>query len=224
MHPPSSIDQEYFSKPGILQHPEPQQNRVEILPVLPEQPCSVVSGDLEISRSTECSTEPRRSPSLAEQTSTPIASLDSASQSLNYIAAPSTPNQPEEDHYESFYESQTQVSVIRFSEEPPAENFNGQLPRMLQRSRDQHTLNHSGTENVVPLSDPSGHDSEPSDRKKSVTINYREQESNARPATILQPELREEGYAELFRINNFQLIAAAGIALSAVFLAWKLKH
>lgn len=224
MHPPSSIDQEYFSKPGILQHPEPQQNRVEILPVLPEQPCSVVSGDLEISRSTECSTEPRRSPSLAEQTSTPIASLDSASQSLNYIAAPSTPNQPEEDHYESFYESQTQVSVIRFSEEPPAENFNGQLPSMLQRSRDQHTLNHSGTENVVPLSDPSGHDSEPSDRKKSATINYREQESNARPATILQPELREEGYAELFRINNFQLIAAAGIALSAVFLAWKLKH
>ncbi|XP_056103999.1 mitochondrial antiviral-signaling protein [Rhinichthys klamathensis goyatoka] len=223
--PHSSIDQEYFSKPGILQHPEPQQNRAETLPVLPEQPCSVVSGDLEISRATECSTEPRRSPSLAEQTSTPFTSLDSASQSLNDIAAPSTPNQPEEDHYESFCDSRTLVNVIRFSEEPPAENLNGQPPSMLQRSRDQHTLNHSGTENVVPLSDPSGHDSEASDRKKSATINYQEQESNARPATIQQPELREEGYAELFGINNFQLIAAAaGIALSAVFLAWKLKH
>ncbi|XP_077053331.1 mitochondrial antiviral-signaling protein [Siphateles boraxobius] len=226
-NPSSSIDQEYFSKPGILQHLEPQQNRAETLPVLPEQPCSVVSGDLEISRATECSTELRRSPSLAEQTSTPIASLDSASQSLNDIAAPSTPNQPEEDHYESLYESQTLVNVIRFSEEPPTENLNGQPPSMLQHSGDQHTLNRSGTENVVPLSDPSGHDLEASERKKSATIKYREQESNARPATILQPELREEGNAELFRINNFQLIAAAaavGIALSAVFLAWKLKH
>lgn len=222
-NPPTSIDQEYFSKPGILQHTEHQQNRAETLPVLPEQPCSVVSGDLEISRATECSTEPRRSPSLAEQTSAPVASLDSASQSLNDIAAPSTPNQPEEDHYESFYESQTLVNVIRFFEEPPAENFKGQPPSMLQRSRDQNTLNHSGTENVVPLSDPSGHDSKTSDRKKSATTNYREQESS-RPTTILQPELREEGYAELFRKNNFQLIAAAGIALSAVFLVWKLKQ
>ncbi|KAK7148832.1 hypothetical protein R3I93_012995 [Phoxinus phoxinus] len=213
------ISQEYFRKPGVLQHLEPQQNRPE-----PEQPCSVVSGDLEISRATECSTEPRRSPSLAEQTSTPISSLDSASQSLNDVAAPSTPNQPEEDDYESFSESQTRVIVTRFSEEPPAENLNGQPPSMLQRSRDQHTLKPSGTENVVPLSgtenvvplsDPSRHDSGASDRKKSATINYREQESNARPATIPQPEL--------FRINNFQLIAA-GIALSAVFLAWKLKH
>ncbi|XP_051772343.1 mitochondrial antiviral-signaling protein [Ctenopharyngodon idella] len=225
-HPPSSIEQEYFSKPGILQYSEPQQNRAEALPVLPEEPCSVVSDDLEISRATESSTEPGRSTSLAEQTSTAIASPDSASWSLNdapHIAAPSTPNQPEEDHYESFCPSQTMVNVIRFAEEPPAENLNGQPPSMLQRSR-VISENHIGTENVVPLSDPSGNDSEASDRKKSASTNYREEESNARPATILQPELREEGYQELFRINNYQLVAAAGIALSAVFLAWKLKH
>nr|AGP75919.1 mitochondrial antiviral signaling protein [Mylopharyngodon piceus] len=223
-HPPSSIEQEYFSKPGILQYPDPQQNRAEALPVLPEEPCSVVSDDLEISRATESSTEPGRSTSLAEQTSTAIASLDSASWcDPPHIAAPSTPNQPEEDHYESFCPSQTLVNVIRFAEEPPAENLNGQPPSMLQRSR-VISENHIGTENVVPLSDPSGHDSEASDRKKSATINYREEESNARPATILQPELREEGYRELFRINNYQLVAAAGFALSAVFLAWKLKH
>ncbi|XP_067277658.1 mitochondrial antiviral-signaling protein [Pseudorasbora parva] len=204
MHSPSSIDQEYFSKPGILQ-PEPQQNRAETLPVLPEDPCSVVSDELEISRETECSTE------------------------LSNIPPPLTPNQPEEDHYESVFESQTLTNLIQYAEQAPAENLNGQPPSMLQHSRviseDQHTLNHVGTENIVPLSDPSGHDSEASDCKKSATINYQEQESNARPATILQPEQREEGRPELFRINNFQLIAAAatGITLS-VFLAWKLKH
>lgn len=185
----------------------------------------MVSDDLEISRATESSTETGQSTSLAEQTSTAIASLDSASWcDPPHIAAPSSPNQPEEDHYESFCASQTLVNVIRFAEEPPAENFNGQPPSMLQRSR-VISENHTGTEKiVVPLSDPSGHDSEASDRKKSASTNFREEESNARPATILHPELREEGYRELFRINNYQLVAAAGIALSAVILAWKLKH
>lgn len=223
-HPPSSIEHEYFSKPGTLQYPEPQQNRAEPLPAMPEEPCSVDSDDLEISRSIESSTEPGRSTSLAEQTSTAIASLDSASWcEPPHIAAPSTPNQPEEDHYESFCPSQTLVNEIRYAEEPPAENLNGQPPSMLQHSR-VISENHIGTENVVPLSDPHGHDSEASDRKKSASTNYQEEESNARPATILQPELREEGYQELFRKNNYQLVAAAGIALSAVFLAWKLKH
>ncbi|KAK9964784.1 hypothetical protein ABG768_005928 [Culter alburnus] len=223
-HPPSSIEQEYFSKPGTLQYPEPQQNRAEPLPAMPEEPCSVVSDDLEISRSVGSSTEPGRSTSLAEQTSTAIASLDSASWcEPPDIAAPSTPNQPEEDHYESFCPSQTLVNEIRFAEEPSAENLNGQPPSMLQHSR-VISENHIGTENVVPLSDPHGHDSEASDRKKSASTNYQEEESNARPATILQPELREDGYRELFRKNNYQLVAAAGIALSAVFLAWKLKH
>lgn len=191
---------------------------------MPEEPCSVVSDDLEISRSVGSSTEPGRSTSLAEQTSTAIASLDSASWcEPPDIAAPSTPNQPEEDHYESFCPSQTLVNEIRFAEEPSAENLNGQPPSMLQHSR-VISENHIGTDNVVTLSDPHGHDSEASDRKKSASTNYQEEESNARPATILQPELREDGYRELFRKNNYQLVAAAGIALSAVFLAWKLKH
>lgn len=223
MHPPSSIAQEYFSKPGILEHTEPQQNRAGTHPVLPEEPCSVVSDDLQFSRPAECSTETGQSTNLQEQTST---ALDSASWSFNdapQIAAPSSPNQPEEDHYESFCSSQTQVNVIQYAEEPPAENLNGQPPSMLQRSR-AISGNHIGTENVLPLGDPSGHDSEASDRKTSATINYRDEESNARPATNLQPELREEGYPELFRMNNYKLVAAAGIAVSAVFLAWKLKH
>ncbi len=214
-HSPSSIDQEYFSKPGVLQHLAPQQNRAEILPVCQEEPCSTVSEDLEISNATVSSTEPGQSTSLADQNS---ASLDSATQSFQdppYTAAPLTLNQPEEDHYESFHESQIQRHAIRFAEEPSAENMNGQPPSILQRSRviseDQHTPNYVGTESVGHLSEPSGYDS-----KKSTTINVREEQSIA-----ARPEQRGEGRPELFKINNFQLFAAAGIGLSAAFLAWK---
>lgn len=214
-HSPSSIDQEYFSKPEVLQHPEPQQNRAEILPVFQEEPCSTVSEDLEISNATVSSTEPGQSTSLADQNS---ASLDSATQSFQdppYTAAPLTLNQPEEDHYESFHESQIQIHAIRFAEEPSAENMNGQPPSILQRSRviseHQHTPNYVGTESVGHLSESSGYDS-----KKSTTINVREEQSIA-----ARPEQRGEGRPELFKINNFQLFAAAGIGLSAAFLAWK---
>ncbi|XP_016401056.1 flocculation protein FLO11-like [Sinocyclocheilus rhinocerous] len=220
-HSPSSIDQECFSKPEVLQHPEPQQNRAEILPVFQEEPCSVVSGDLEISNATDSSTELGESTSLADQNSAPFASLDSATQSFQdppYNAAPLTRNQPEEDHYESFYGSHTPINVIQFAEEPSAENMNGQPLSILQRStvisEDQHTLNYVGTESAVHLSEPSGHDS-----KKSTTINVREEESSA-----ARPEQRGEGRPELFRINNFHLIAAAGIGLSAALLAWKFTH
>lgn len=221
MHSPSSIDQEYFSKPGVLQPPEPQQNRAEILPVFQEEPCSTVSDDLEISNATDSSTELGESTSLADQNSAPFASLDSATQSFQdpqYTAAPLTHNQPEEDHYESLYESHTRMNVIRFAEEPSAENMNGQPPSILQRSRviseDQHTPNYVGTESAVHVSEPSGYDS-----KKSNTINIREEESIS-----ARPEQRGEGRPELFRINNFHLFAAAGIGLSAAFLAWKFTH
>lgn len=220
----ASNDQEYFSKPGILQHSELQQNRPVTLPVLQEEPCSVLSNELEISRlvqATEPSTEPRQSTSLADQNSAPFASLDSATQSFQdppYTAAPLTLNQPEEDHYESLYDNQTRINVFRFAEEPSAENMNGQPPSILQRTRviseDHNTMNYVGTESVVYLSEPFGHDS-----KKSTTIKVREEESSA-----ARPEQRGEGCPELFRINNFHLIAAAGIGLSAVFLAWKFTH
>uniref|UniRef100_A0A8C1SDW2 Mitochondrial antiviral-signaling protein n=1 Tax=Cyprinus carpio TaxID=7962 RepID=A0A8C1SDW2_CYPCA len=215
---PSSINQEYFSKPGVLQPPEPQQNRAEILPVFQEEPCSVVSDDLEISNATDSSTELGESNSLADQNSAPFDSATQSFQDPPYNAAPLTHNQPEEDHYESFYENHTQINVIRYAEEPSAENMNGQPPSMLQRSRviseDQRTLNYVGTESAVLLSEPSGHD-----RKKSTTISIREEESSA-----ARPEQRGEGRPELFRINNFHLIAAAGIGLSAAFLAWKFTH
>ncbi|XP_042624631.1 flocculation protein FLO11-like [Cyprinus carpio] len=220
----ASNDQEYFSKPGILQHSELQQNRPGTLPVLQEEPCSVLSNELEISRlvqATEPSTEPRQSTSLADQNSAPFASLDSATQSFQdppYTAAPLTLNQPEEDHYESLYDNQTRINVFRFAEEPSAENMNGQPPSILQRTRviseDHNTMNYVGTESAVYLSEPFGHDS-----KKSTTIKVREEESSA-----ARPEQRGEGCPELFRINNFHLIAAAGIGLSAVFLAWKFTH
>ncbi|KAL0177670.1 hypothetical protein M9458_026564, partial [Cirrhinus mrigala] len=212
-HSPSSVEPEYFSKPGILQHQELQQNREENLSPLQEEPCSVVSDELEISRTTVPPTEPGQSISPAEQSS---ASLDSATQSFQdppYAAALLASNQPEEDHYESFCESHTQINVIRFAEEPPAENMNGQPPSILQHrvsSKDQHSLNYVGTESAVHLLEPSEHKS-----TKSTTINVREEESNA-----ARPEQRGEGRQELFRINNFHLIAATGIGLSAVFLAW----
>ncbi|XP_026079846.1 flocculation protein FLO11-like [Carassius auratus] len=220
-HSLSSIDQEFFSKPKVLQHPEPQQNKAEILPVFQEEPCSVVTDDLQFSRAADSSTELGESTSLADQNSAPLASLDSATQSLQdppYSAAPLTLNQPEEDNYESFNGSHTLLNVIRYAEEPSAENMNGQPPSILQRntviSEDQHTLSYVSTESAVHLSEPSGHDS-----KKSTTINIREEESSA-----ARPEQRGEGHPELFRINNSHLIAAAGIGLSAAFLAWKITH
>ncbi len=123
----------------------------------------MVSEDLEISDATDSSTELGESTSLADQNSAPFASLDSATQSFQdppYTAAPLTLNQPEEDHYESFYESHTRMNVIRFAEEPSAENMNGQPPSILQRSRviseDQHTPNYVGTESAVHLSEHLG--------------------------------------------------------------------
>ncbi|KAK2896544.1 hypothetical protein Q8A67_011032 [Cirrhinus molitorella] len=216
-HSPFSMEPEYFSKPGVLQPQELQQNRPENLSPLQEGPCSVVSADLEISRATEPSTEPRQSTSPAEQTSTPVGSLDSATQSFEDPPHAGA-NQPEEDHYESFYESQTRINVIRFAEEPPAENMNGQPPSILQHSRviseDQNTLNYAGAESAVHLLEPSDHES-----TKSTTINIRQEESNA-----ARPDQRVEERQELFRINNFHLIAATGIGLSAMFLAWKFTH
>ncbi|XP_043110767.1 mitochondrial antiviral-signaling protein [Puntigrus tetrazona] len=217
MHSPSSIDQEYFSKPGVLHPSEPQQNRVEIFP---EEPCSVVSDDLEISNATVPSTEPEQSTRLADQNSASSSCLDSATQSFQdppNNAAPLIHNQPEEDHYESFCGSHTEENVIQFAEEPSAENMNGQPPSMLQRkaiSEDQHTLNDVGTENTFYLSEPSGHDS-----TKSTSINVQEEESSA-----AREEQREEGRPQLFSIINFHLFAAAGIGLSAAFLAWKFSH
>ncbi|XP_073690229.1 mitochondrial antiviral-signaling protein [Garra rufa] len=209
-HSPSSMEPEYFSKPGVLQ--ELQQTRAENLSPLQVEPCSTVSADLEISRAAEPSTEPGQSTSPAEQTFAPLASLDSATRSFQ------NSNQPEEDHYESYCESQTRINVIRFAEEPPAENMNGQPPSILQRSRvfseDQHTLTYDGTESAVHLLEPSKHES-----TKSTTINVRKEESNA-----ARTDQREEGRQELFRINNFHLIAATGIGLSAMFLAWKFAH
>ncbi|XP_016329326.1 mitochondrial antiviral-signaling protein-like [Sinocyclocheilus anshuiensis] len=221
-HSPASIDQEYFSKPGILQHSELQQNRPVTLPVSQEEPCSVVSNDLEISslmQATEPSTEPGQSTSHADQNSAPFASLDSATQSFQdppYTAAPLTLNQPEEDHYESIYDGHTQINVFQFAEEPSAENMNGQPPSILQHSisEDHNTMNYVGTESAVYLSEPFGHDS-----KKSTAIKVQEEESSA-----ARPEQRGEGCPELFGINNFHLIAATGIGLSAVFLAWKFTH
>ncbi|XP_051504797.1 mitochondrial antiviral-signaling protein-like [Myxocyprinus asiaticus] len=268
---PSSIDQEYFSKPNILQHP------AEALPVSEEEPCSVVSDDLEISRSTECSTEigqsclaehpsiesnnsPKTFPSAmmpvecvgdpnlntgslsnANETSIHTACLEAAFQSLHEngppLNAPLSPNQPEEDDYESLCESQTEpgtlMKVIHIAEEPSAENLSGQPPSILGNavnpggvsanvkhlsflrtniSEDKPTMNHQSTENVVHL-----HEAEASEQ-------HQEQESNAtRQASNLQLEQREEGRA-LFQINNFHLCAVAGIGLTAIFLAWKLNH
>ncbi|XP_059373833.1 uncharacterized protein LOC132110842 [Carassius carassius] len=223
MHVPS-IDQEYFSKPGILEHSELQQNRPVTLPVSQEEPCSVVSDDLEISRSVQAaepSTEPGPSTSLADQNSASLASLGSATQSFQdppYTAVSLTLNEPEEDHYESLYDNHTRINVFQFAEEPSTENMNGQPPNILQRSRviskDNNTLNYVGKESAVYLSEPFGHDC-----KKSTTIKVREEESSA--AT---PEQRGEGCPELFRINNGHLIAAAGIGLTAFFLAWKFTH
>ncbi|XP_052007354.1 mitochondrial antiviral-signaling protein [Xyrauchen texanus] len=277
-HSPSSIDQEYFSKPNVLQHP------AEALPVLNEEPCSVVSEDLEISRSTLCSTETEQS-SLAEhpsiesnnspetfpsakmpvdcvadpnhntgslsnsnENSNHTACLEAAFQSLHENGPPMnahlSPNQPEEDDYESLCESQTEpgtlMKVIHIDEQPSAENLSGQPPSIQGNavnpggvsanvkhlsflrtniSEDQPTLNHQSIENEVNLSD-----AEASDNKKSSCINYQEQESNAtRQASNLQLEQREEGRA-LFQINNSHLCAVAGIGLIAIFLAWKLNH
>ncbi|XP_052469410.1 uncharacterized protein LOC128026376 isoform X1 [Carassius gibelio] len=215
-----SIDQEYFSKPGILEHPELHQNRPVALPVSQDEPCSVVSDDLEISRSVQAaepSTEPGPSTSLADQNS---ASLGSATQSFQdppYTAVSLTLNEPEEDHYESLYDNHTRINVFQFAEEPSTENMNGQPPNILQRSRvisEDNTLNYVGKESAVYRSEPFGHDS-----KKSTTIKVREEESSA-----ARPEQRGEGCPELFRINNGHLIAAAGIGLSALFLAWKFTH
>ncbi|XP_051508065.1 mitochondrial antiviral-signaling protein-like isoform X2 [Myxocyprinus asiaticus] len=281
-HP--SIDQEYFSKPGTLQHPKTQQRRAEAHPVLQEEPCSVISDELEISRSAVCSTEPGQFTTLAEhpgiesnnspepfpsakipvecvddpnlnteslsytnETSSHIACLEAVSQSIQEngspLNAPLSPNQPVEDHYESFCVSQTEpgtlINVIHIAEEPPAEKSNGQPPSILGNavnpggvsanikpctviSEDHPTLNHQRTENVVHLHEPSKR--EASDHKKSATIKYQEQESNAtRPGSNLQLEQREMGRAS-FQINIFHLCAAAGIGLTAIVLAWKLKH
>lgn len=226
-HAPHFIEPEYFSKPGTLQIPEPQQNRAGTLPVLQEDPCSLVSGDLEISRETASSTESRQVTSLAEQTSISSTSTP-PSNNPPYTSAPLTNNQPEEDHYESVCGNQTLCQVFYVAEEPPAENLNGQPPSMLLHSRvtseEPPTLNHVGTESVAHICVPSGHVAGASDHK-STTVIAREQECNAATAaTIQQPEQREEGRPELFRINNVHVVAAAGIALSAVFLAWKLNH
>ncbi|XP_056327191.1 mitochondrial antiviral-signaling protein [Danio aesculapii] len=226
-HAPHSIEQEYFSKPGTLQISEPQQNRAGTLPVLQEDPCSLVSGDLEISRETASSTDSRQVTSLAEQTSTSSTSTPLLN-NPPYTSALLTNNQPEEDHYESVCENQTLRHVFHVAEEPPAENLNGQPPIMMLHSRvnseEPPTINHVGTENVAHVCVPSVDVAETSDHK-STTVIAREQECNAAAAaTIQQPEQREEGRPELFRINNVHAVAAAGIALSAVFLAWKLNH
>nr|CAX48608.1 mitochondrial antiviral signaling [Danio rerio] len=228
-HAPYSVipEQEYFSKPGFLQIPEPQQNRAGTLPVLQEDPCSLVSGDLEISRETASSTESRQVASLADQASTSSTSTLPLN-NPSYTSALLTNNQPEEDHYESVSENQTLRHVFHVAEEPPAENLNGQPPSMLLRSRvnseEPPTLNRVGIENVAHICVPSVDIAEASDHK-STTVIAREQECNAATAaTIQQPEQREEGRPELFRINNVHVVTAAGIALSAVFLAWKLNH
>lgn len=220
-----SVSQEYFSKPGTL--------RVSDEAVIEqEEPCSTTTSDLEIS-----TPEPVQSVSL-EQPSAPLSSMSESSDASNL-------NQPEEDHYESSFESQLGIltNVIHISEEPSAENLNGQPPSMLGNkfnpyggsgnlqhsmgiSEDQPAQNYESTESMLYLRKTSGRDAtRPSDQERSTSINNQAQESNAtKLASNPKVEPREEGQTTI-QINKLHLTAAAAAAVSiGLFVVWKIKH
>lgn len=239
-----SINEEYFSKPGILQVQPPS--------VLLEEPCSTVSSVLEISETSESSAVPGQSTSRAGRSGnvsfstiieSPDLRVESAPQSLQENIppqhdAPPSPNQPEEDHYESLCQSQTGVlsNVIHFAEEPPAENLNGQPLSMLRNTpnpyglsansqhsmvtrEDQPALNFGNNENVYPRK-PFGQNAvRPSEQEKSTTFNHQGQESNASTSV----NKREEGQTT-GQINKVYLTVGAAVLGIGLFCAWKIKH
>ncbi|XP_055027228.2 mitochondrial antiviral-signaling protein [Misgurnus anguillicaudatus] len=228
-----SINEEYFSKPGILQVQPPS--------VLTEEPCSTVSSDLEISERSSCAGRSGNG-SFSTIIESPDLRVDSASQSLHQNIppqhdAPSSTNQPEEDHYESLCQSQTGVlsNVIHFAEEPPAENLNGQPLSMLRNTdnpyglsansqhsmvtrEDQPALNYGNNENVYPRKLSGQNAVRPSEHEKSPTFNHQGQESNASTSV----NKREEGQTT-GQINKVYLTAAAVLGIG-LFCAWKIKH
>lgn len=218
-----SVSQEYFSKPGILQ--VPYEGVVE-----QEELCSTTTSDLEISTS-DPSTEPVQSVSL-ELPSAPLSSISESSDASNL-------NQPEEDHYESSFESHLGIltNVIHISEDPSVENLNGQPPSMLGNklnpcggsgnlqysmgvSEDQPAQNYESTESGVYLRKPSGRDAtRPSNQERSTSINYQAQESNATNlASNPNVHPREKG------VNILHLTAAVAAVGIGLFVVWKIKH
>ncbi|KAA0717724.1 hypothetical protein E1301_Tti020855 [Triplophysa tibetana] len=223
-----SVSQEYFSKPGILQVPNEAV-------VMQEEPCSTTTTDLEISRSV-LSAEPVQSVNLEH----PIDPLSFISESC----VASTLNQPEEDHYESSWESQmgTRQHEYRWSEEPSDENLNSPPPRMLSNtfnpcggsgnmqrstgiSEDQPDQSNENSERVVYRPKPSGRDViRPSDKERSTTFNYQQQESNAtKLASNSKVDPREEDQTTT-HINKLHLTAAAAAVGFGLFVVWKIKH
>ncbi|XP_062851164.1 mitochondrial antiviral-signaling protein [Trichomycterus rosablanca] len=235
----------YFSKPGMLCEEEPTF----------EVPFT--SEDLEISHATtgtggsssehRARATPVPNPQRAMELAGPCCSVSSDellfshftrhssdSHSENAVQNSFSPNEPEENHYESVSQSMQIASDVlehnvEFSEMPSVQNLSSNN-ESVSRHHNSETGNRiqssvsEGQVNYVPASGQTGSAADLSVYAVPANVNRQESELNASGKNVSpQSEQREEPQGMLSQLQSNSRLIAAAVGVTAIFIAWKLK-